>query len=127
MNINDFKKFNLSELDQIGCSLAGLITDNIAAHSYEDIFNSLDISLPPNKEWNYTKGDDESRLFDESRDLLTAIIRKRIAMAFYCDPNSVSDYLDGNSADAWSECVYMISTNPDTSAVDICNAICEFI
>ena len=125
MKINDLKKFNLSELDQIGCSLAVLITGDIADSSYEDIFNSLDIYVPPDKEWNYSGGDDESQFFDDSRDLLVAILGKRIAMACYCDPNSVPDYLDGNSADAWSECV--LDADPDASADDICNAICDHI
>ena len=52
-------------------------------------------------------------------------IGKRIAMACYCDPSSVPDYLDGNSADAWSDCV--LDADPDTSADDISNAICEHI
>ena len=125
MKINDLKKFNLSELNQIGSSLAVLITGDMADSSYEEIFNSLDIYVPHDKEWDYSGGGDESQFFDDCRDLLVQIIGKRIAMACYCDPSSVPDYLDGNSADAWSDCV--LDADPDASADDISNAICEHI
>ena len=42
MKLDDLKKFNLSELNQIGSSLAVLITGDMADSSYEEIFNSLD-------------------------------------------------------------------------------------
>ena len=55
MKLDDLKKFNLSELNQIGSSLIILITGDMADSSYEEIFNSLDIYVPRDKEWDYSE------------------------------------------------------------------------
>ncbi len=120
----DFKKFNLDELEQICSSIAMLIVDDIASSSYQSIFDCLEITIPDDKEWGYGD-DDEGEFFNNCRDLLTNMLGKRIAVACYTDPNSVSDYLDGSSERAWEEAV--LNSDPDASVDDITEAINEYV
>ena len=112
----DFKKFNLVELEQISLSLAILIVDDFASSSYQSIFDNLEITIPNEKDWDF-HDDEEGEFFNKCRDLLTDILAKRITVACYTDPNSVSNYLDGNSQEAWEEAVLNADRNANVEAV----------
>ena len=101
-----------------------LIVNDLADSSYQSIFDHLDITIPDDKEWDYSN-DDEGQFFDNCRDLLIDILGKRIAIACYTNPNSVSDYLDGNSEEAWNEEV--LNADPGTSVDDIVEAINQYV